>query len=570
MVRWTYLLPRLMIVVLLLIGLEYGVGPLLKWTLPFASRKARLADIEIDGLHLGLVSGRIDVRSVVVGRRVKDRSYSVHWDRMVGQVDRQALVHGQWHIDRLKMTGLRWDERESLADVRDEAGSMIPAADWMQSRGREVVADWTSLVASRLGDAAYEQLETVRVARELRGKWETELDRQEERLRRWKFFADQLQQRWDAARTPAKRLKLAGELALQAGEIRGELEGAVTDTRRLEEDWLLDRRRLDQAQQRDRDKLSQVVGLRQVDPRLLGETLLGERLLAAIERATEGTRWIRYGLGLAVKKPKWNELVGRGVDYEFDVERGPDVWIRRFDFDASWQHAAGRRHVVGTAHNLTNDREKLGRPTEVRWRMTSGLPIEGEWVLEVPGGELIERWRIEVEPWGIKQETWGGVANAELQVAELEGRLWLEMQRSDEGISGTCVVDFTSGEADFVVGIAGEKLSVPIAIGERSPMKVVVKWRQANRWSAPELDIASDLGERLAAPLRDAALARIADHSDRLSATAEKERSRVMGMVESRLLEQSKELERVTRDLTKWKKRMSAWLPYGTGRLGVR
>ncbi len=94
MVRWSYLLPRVVVWVAGLSFLEWGVGPAVRWTVLPMIGYSRNVDLSADQLHVGLLSGtaRVDVGTAALAASGKNRTLRV--DSIDARLDRRALTHG--------------------------------------------------------------------------------------------------------------------------------------------------------------------------------------------------------------------------------------------------------------------------------------------------------------------------------------------------------------------------------------------------------------------------------------------------------------------------------------------
>ncbi len=562
MVRWSYLLPRVVVVVLLLFAAEYAVGPFVRHTLSWMSRRSKVATVEIDRMQLGLLSGTLDGRGVAVEWPGEEGSWSVWAERIAGRIDRRALAHGQWHFDRLKLSGLQVGRQAEPVEQQAELGWSVPHADWLREEGRQRLAAWAGDVRSRLSERVYRELETVQAAAEIRQRWQSEFATQNHRLRQWQELFRELQQRWTDAETPASRLELAAELALRSREVRAEIDTAVKEVDRLQEQWERDRERLDSARRRDQRRLSQSVRLDAIDSQALTETLVGDRILSLVQQSLETSRWLQWGVQMVARKPKWNRMAGRGVDYEFTAKSGPDVWIRRLDFDAVWKAKSGPRRFVGWATDLTDDREKLNRPTRLRWRVESGTPLEGEWVHAVPGNPVEQLWRVRMSRWEVADRNWGE-GDWHLKLDGVRGVFWLEARQMSDRLVGKGLAQLESGRAELVWSLDGESrpIIVPLDISDKQPVRVSVRWQEAEE--DRKVEIRGDLGDRLVRELRSVAAERIEQRLRQFADQLGDEQAGLTRLVEWQLKEQRRELTNLAAQAGKWMNRLGAWVPYG-------
>ncbi len=565
MVRWSYLLPRVACVVLLIGLAEYGAGPAIRWTLPRLLHKVPGAHLEMHQLKVGLLSGRLAGKEWRAAWQSDGKTYGVRLSEIEGRLDRRALAHGQWHVPRLRVSGIRVENRVALegSESAEHARLVVPGSQWLQDEGRKQLETWSESVRERLSEKAYRELETVRVATEVRQRWQEEATRQRRRLRRWRDEISRLQRQWDEAPTPADRLALAAQLATRAGEIRNEIEEARRELQAWPERWKADQARLDAARKADQQKLSQVVSLEKLDGKELTQTLVGDRILSMVEQAQTTTNWLGWGLRWAMRKPKWNRLGGRGIDYDFVTAPGPDVWIRQLDFDLLLpSQTESRERLVGRVVDWTDDRARLGRPTVVRWRVPGGaVPMEGQWVMAVPGKKVRQRWRIKFEPWKVAGESWSkGEWRFELQ--DVRGTLWVEARDLGEKQEGISLVQWNQGRVTLVwqPTTSSRSIEVPVEINQGNPIQVSLRWSAGD--GDRRVDVAGNLGDRLATRLQEAAVAEVGRQTRVFSKRLDEERSGVERLVEWQIKQQGQELNEVSGAVGQWVRKLSAWIPF--------
>ena len=66
MIRWKYVLPRLVIFSGLALTLIFGTGPFLRWSLVQSGQAATGAKVEIESVRIGWLSGALRLHEIQV------------------------------------------------------------------------------------------------------------------------------------------------------------------------------------------------------------------------------------------------------------------------------------------------------------------------------------------------------------------------------------------------------------------------------------------------------------------------------------------------------------------------
>ena len=106
MIRWSYLLPRVAVVVAIWLAVQFGLPVVLRWTLIQSLQGATGAWVNIDKTWASLARGRMQVNDVQVARSKDGAENLVEFRTATLAVNLGALSRRQLVIDKAEIRGM--------------------------------------------------------------------------------------------------------------------------------------------------------------------------------------------------------------------------------------------------------------------------------------------------------------------------------------------------------------------------------------------------------------------------------------------------------------------------------
>lgn len=500
MIRWSYVAPRLAVVGGLLLFLGFGVDPLLRWSLIETGQSLTGAKVEIETISTSLAHSQLAARNVAVANPAAPETNLLQADYAWLDVESGPLTRNHVVVRRAVVNGLKINApRDSSGELDDGA-----AIEWDGQRAR-AAADWLEGAARALGEGLEDDLESVKIVRELRSRWPQEYRDLEARIDAWLKEAKALEQLPD---------QLRGDVLQQAEQIRRatltlrwlkeELTTIRDEFQRLHQQARLDRTDLAAAAQRDIAMIEQRLQLAKLDPAALTDYFLGPELGPQTRQMVAYVQWIRRQIPVSdVPEP----ARGRGIDIAFAPrQREPWLLVRSLQADGEIYWRDRPIPFAAAASNWTTQPAKLGEPATLKLKTT--VPAES-WIelsVDRSGLHAADRLSFVCPQLPIGSQTLGREDRLALHLPAGRLSVQADLAMMDDQISGSVKVVRRDAplHLEFGESLGGENLAARLQqrIAAIDQVAAVVNIR--GTLARPETSIASPLGEQLRAALRDA------------------------------------------------------------------
>ena len=359
-----YLLPRAGLAAGLGACLAFGSDPLIGRSV--TARVGRAAGVRADlaGVRTSFVPPRLELDGFALPDRDRPGRNLVAFDRLTADVDPGELLRGRLHVTGGTLTGLTFGEpRDPPAEGLDppcvplvNPADLLPVCDGLLD-ARGALGDLPALLADG-GNGAAGSLETVRLARRLRGEWGARLDGLAARGGVLAGRSDELSDRLNAAAAtgadPLVRLRRLAEVAAEARALAADAEALRGELPALKARAAADRAALAAAKGRDAARL-RTAAAAGGNPDAAARALLGPALSRRLTATLAVARWLRDRLGGpgAFAEPP---APRRGVRVPFPpANPRPAVLLEHLAVTGLLPTAAGPVPFAGTLTGLTTD-----------------------------------------------------------------------------------------------------------------------------------------------------------------------------------------------------------------------
>ena len=177
MIRWSYLVPRLIVVAVLVAGGWFGCDPLVRWSLESAGHAVLGAPVNVHGLKSSLVGTAVEFDRVQLANPKRPGRNLIEWSSAQMRLETRPLLLGHYIVDEASIRGLQWGTaREASLPAAEDDSALDGLRDQLRDRVRELGALWTADPQALLEqELARLNLETPPLARSLGEKWQQTL-----------------------------------------------------------------------------------------------------------------------------------------------------------------------------------------------------------------------------------------------------------------------------------------------------------------------------------------------------------------------------------------------------------
>ncbi|MFH5804948.1 hypothetical protein [Alienimonas sp. DA493] len=557
-----YLLPRVVLAAGLWAFLAFGFDPLLRDASVRIVGRATGARPELATLRTAAFPPRIDLSEFALPDPQRPGRNLVSFDRLTGDLDAAALLRGRVRVTAGTLTGLTFGaprdlpagESDSLRLALPNPAALLPVCDGLDDFDG-ALGDLPDLLGGG-GPTPTEELETVRLARRLRGEWE-------DRLNAFAARAAELERRSRVLSDPTN----AGDVAGQARTLAADAEALRRELPALAVRAAEDRAALAAARRRDAERLDAFAAA-PPDADAAARSLLGPALTQRLTATLAVTHWLRERLGepdaLAPPPPP-----RRGVRVPFPLaDPRPAVLLENLAVTGALPTADGPLPFAGTLTGLTSDPALHGRPVAGSFTAVAdpqATDLDGNaprfallFTHDASGGEPVTNVELRVAT-AVPQGARAAVARVPVPIAgpgdgEPAGLNWTARLRltgrgADADLNGAVDLRLTArlGGGDAPAGTPPDQAALARTVNAAAATLdgLSGSLHLSGPASRPVWQLETDAGERFVAALRPVVGRAAADRAAALRAQAEATETRFLADLSGRWGEATGDLSRV-------------------------
>lgn len=522
MIRWKFVLTRLLIVVAVLTLIRWGLGPAAKYLTIRSLQLATGAKVEIARAEIGLFPPRVHYGGLRVadprGRKAfRDlfRAESIDFE-----IDGDALLRRRWVVRHGRVSGLE------IGATRDDSGHFErePAP---EPAGPSYLSRLIGGAMDGLGDRAgafVDDLETARRAAEIRHRWEADYEDLAARARALERQVREIRDEAQSIKNPLRDYVALDRTIAQANRTRTELMEVRHTIDAIPGQVRQDLDSLDEAKRID---LSKVDGY--VPESLRGSGGFAKDLMSQVvrERLAQVREYLDQGRTIAnatVVPPARPRERGQTIDLS-GGQRPPRLLVRQCELDGLVR-SGGRVYTVrGVVDRLTPSPHRLDEPTRARLLLEDtslvSEPIRLDYVRDRRNGGDIDRITMHWPRSDARPMEWGRDDRVGIAVSGGRREVWAQFVREGEAIRGRLVSKHTDLEMQLRLapdlarsGIAGQ-LSSRLAEVDR----IEIDAEFGGSWTDLDLKFESNLERILREATEEAIATEIAARREQIAAS---------------------------------------------------
>jgi uncharacterized protein (TIGR03545 family) len=394
MIRWSYLLPRLILVGIVTAFVCFALDPLLRLAMVTSGQSMTGAKVEIDGVQSSLLHTAVRIERIAVADPDYPLQDLVTADEIVLKLDSRELLKKNWIVDYGYVRGLRFNTDRATsgalegADEEEEetaAGSAV--ADQLAAAGRRIFEQFTGDLEQQA-----EAFESVRLARELAERWPAEYTQLEHRTAEIQQQINELRALVRLAdENPLEALNSVDRSFAQIDSLRKvprELRGRLAQ---LQQQIHQDRIAIDQARRNDMEQIRERVAEFDFDAESLAEYLIGDAWSDECKMLLGWLRTARDMSDALGEPPVADRRYGREVLFA-RRDPQPKFLIRRLQIEGEGTIHHQAFQFAGVAGGITSQPDVYGRPARIKLRTVGAAEMQIEAIVDrtqqVPTSEI--------------------------------------------------------------------------------------------------------------------------------------------------------------------------------------
>ncbi|TWU32889.1 TIGR03545 family protein [Novipirellula artificiosorum] len=522
MIRWSFVITRLIVIVAIIMLFRWGLGPVASYVTITGLESATGAKVEIGNAQVGLFPPSIRYTNFQVAdpRDEKEMRDAFRAESIELTLDGDALLHRRWVAREGKITGIQIGSRRETSGKLDQVDKPLVE----ESSGEpSILSKMLAATTGRLeneASALTENLETVRRSQEIRERWESEYDSLVVRARN---LEQQIRAVRDEARgidNPLRDWPQLQRTLEQAREARNELMAVRQAIDSLPEQLQNDLASLDEAKKIDIARVEKYVpgGLNDADD--FGVDMLKRAVsdqVAQIRSYLDGGRTIA---NYTVVAPESDRIRGQDIDL-VGANRLPDVLVRHCEVGGLLRANGNTYALTGFVENMTPSPERLREPSVAKLQLEGPEVVRVEYVRDRRRGADVDLLTLHWPQTDAKPLRLGNDHDAGLRITGGKRELWVQLRSEGEQVEGRFVSKQTglkmqlALDSKYAKSAAAQSMQSSLDAVDR----IEVDSNFSGKWDDLAFDVHTNLGQVFRRATQDAVNEQLVASQQKLKAT---------------------------------------------------
>ena len=522
MIRWRFVLTRLVVVIAILFLLRWGLGPVASYVTVRGIQQATGAKVDIAKTRVGLFPPRVQYLDVHIAdpRGDKEMRDAIVADSVEFVIDGAALMQRRWVASNGQITGLKIGSR------REQSGHLEPTLDVeTENQGPSMLDRLVGGASDQLSDtadAAVGDLETLRRSKEIRARWENEYANMTTRARELETKIRTIRDRARGIDNPLRDWKGLERTLTEAREARDELVAVRQTLDALPGQLQTDLASLDEAKQIDLAKIDQYVPGDLTGAGEFGVDIIAKSVrdqIAKVKSYIDGGKAIA---GFTVVAPDADRT--RGLDHNLTTQDHPGLMIRHCKVNGLMRAGGDVYEMSGVVENMTPTPEILAEPTRARLTLEGPESMRIEYVRDRRQGADVDLITLHWPEMKAETMNLGGSNSSALAVNGGRRELWIQVRTEGDQVEGRMVSKQTGVNIDLSVDPKyADKAGVrSIRDSLASVDRIEIDANFSGTWKKLDMDLNTNLGQVLRRAGEDAVADQLRESKAKLASEINK------------------------------------------------
>lgn len=523
MIRWRFVLTRLIVVVAIIALLRWGLGPLASYTTARAIQSITGARVDIASAQVGLFPPRIQYNDVRIAdpRDDKEMRDAIRADVIDLVIDGDALLHRRWVASEGRIAGLQIGSRRDTSGKLDEpeiVRSSEPAGPSML--GKLITAQTDKLSAEAEG--LVDNLETIRRSKEIRHRWETEYDSMVVRARALEQKIRSIRDRARGIDNPLRDIVELERTLTEAREARNELLAVRQAMDALPNQLQLDLASLDEAKRIDIAKVDKYIPGDLTNASEFGVDIITDAVRDQIEQVKGYLDGGKSVANYTIVAPESVRI--RGTDHDLDRLKRPKMMVRQCEVSGVMRIRGDAYTMTGIVNNMTPTPRQLEEPTRARLRLEGAEVVRVEYVRDRRGDASIDLLTLHWPEMQAKPMRMGSGSEFGLAVNGGKRELWVQVRTEGDDIEGRFVSKQTGMQIDLNVDPKFDRTAGVTSLRDSLAAvdRIEIDANFAGTWRDFDMKLNTNLGQVMRRATQDAVDMQLRQSKQLMAAKIEK------------------------------------------------
>ncbi|HBA61483.1 MAG TPA: hypothetical protein DCZ92_11850 [Elusimicrobia bacterium] len=506
--RWSYIIPRFILLVLVWAFFFFAFDPLLKMGIVKGLEKGLKAKVEIAGLKTSFRHPSLKLTGFAAADSKDEFRNIVEFSELSFAAAGTQLLEKKLLVENAALTGLRFGTARKtsgkLPFAAEEPPSELVAS--LKAESKDFTMD---RVADAKADAAADykvdpdDLESVKLAKQLEEDYNRDYKNISERLDTKKYDAalDALKARYEKARGEknfAKQAKEYGEIGKEVKKLNAEFKKDKEEVEAALAKAKGAFKAIDEARKKDTANVMSKMKLPSMDTQSIARMLAGPVIA---EKTAQAMKWMAMAKKYMPSNSKGvlkNEAP-RGREVHFPREHAyPAVLVRRLDISGELGLEDPLAYT-GTVEGLTSQPQVYGKPTTAALKGSKGARrMDFKASLDATGDTIRTDSSLSYSGMPVKELKLGSESSFMVDVTGASGAVDGTLRTSGEDLDGKAAVRLTGG----TFKASADKIkAAPLRSAVQSSFaglsSALIETDIAGTMKAPKLSIRTDLADKL-------------------------------------------------------------------------
>ncbi len=534
-IRFGYLIPRLVLLIVLFVLAEFGAGWGLRYAIVDGGQGAVGAKVELNEATVSLLDTRATLRGLSIADPKRPMQNLLEADFIELDFETDSLLRRKGIVQRGTVRGLRFgNDREVSGELEPTEKSEAQSPAWLSDTAKGVADAWINDLESKLTTNLADQFQSVRLAEEMAERWPTRYEALRQSASTLRQDIEQLKANTlEAKSNPLRNADFLVQLPNRIATLKQRLADLHREFAAVPTEIAADRQQIREAQAHDEQLVRTRFQADQLDPGSLTTYLLGDQVTAPLNELIGWVRWTRQMVPAATNSPKRATPARRGSDVHFlGLRPRPDLLIRTLELTGEATVAGRPVELSGIVTDLTTQPDLHGIPMRIVLKTLGPLPIEIRAIVSRAGTEAVDELYVDCPKLVLPRYDLGKSDKIRIEMAPSAANLSISLRVEGDRLSGEVQlikekVRLTPTLAEDMAPIAQRLGDALAASLERMP-KAATRVTLSGTLDRPEMSIWSTLGPAVAESFQQSFQRVAQEETDRLVATS---RAKVEGQL---------------------------------------
>lgn len=504
MIRWRYLITRVLIIVLVIVLLRLALGPAVRYAAVQALQKATGGRVDIAQTHIDLWPPRVYFEQVHVADPSKEKEDAVQAELIEIRLLPSALVRRQIVVEKARITGLKINE------ARTTDGRLAPK-EATASSGPSFSGKLAGILEAYAKDHASafaRDLQTVQVSEQIRVRWKNEYETLTARAKQLEGSIREVRDGIQGIDNPLRDLPQLQRALQQAEAIRQDLlivRKAIDDLPLAAQQ---DMARLEQARKADVDRVAQYIPLADGQTADFSPEMFRQVVTTQLDRVRSFLDGSRSVADWTVVSPEAART--RGENINFALGKLPPNWLIQL------AEVSGQIQIDGVKYDLQGVMENVTtQPLLTDGPLVGRLKLEGPQIVRVD----FQRHTADQRTWDDVTLHWPQLPINTLAIGESKAtsirldpggvELWVQMQVEGDTVDGKLISRMrnTHVSAEIPSNKYNAALVSSLSNSLQDVREVNVEARFGGRWDTMKINVASNLSGLFSSAIKNSVAA---------------------------------------------------------------